>query len=339
MTPINYCLELIKMQLKKILFLSLIISSCGGGGSSTENPQGNSAAPAPAPVPSSPPTAITSNLDAQAKGTINGKISYNDIDREFILYVPSSYDSSAKQALVFNFHGYGSNADEQMNYGDLRSQADANGFILVHPDALDDIGGTSYWNMGGWAISVHDDLKFIENLINLLMDKYSVNSERIYSTGMSNGGFFSFHLACNLNASFAAVASVTGSMSYDTFNDCNARKPTPVLQIHGSIDRVVPYNGIESIMKPVSEVMEYWKLNNGCDDFILSIPGITPGTTSWTETYLFENCLNETQNIHLYVQGAGHIWPGSIYARINSPNSSQIIWDFFSKYDINGVIQ
>ena len=328
------------MQLKKILFLSLIISSCGGGGgSSTENPQGNSAAPAPAPVPSSPPTAITSNLNAQAKGTINGKISYNDIDREFILYVPSSYDSSAKQPLVFNFHGYGSNADEQMNYGDLRSQADANGFILVHPDALDDIGGTSYWNMGGWAISVHDDLKFIENLINLLMDKYSVDSERIYSTGMSNGGFFSFHLACNLNASFAAVASVTGSMSYDTFNDCNARKPTPVLQIHGSIDTVVPYNGIQSIMKPVSDVMEYWKLNNGCDDFILSTPSITPGTTYWTETYLFENCLNETQNIHLYVQGAGHIWPGSIYARINSPNSSQTIWDFFSKYDINGVIQ
>ena len=49
--------------------------------------------------------------------------------------------------------------------------------------------------------------------------------------------------------------------------------------------------------------------------------------------------LNETQNVHLYVQGAGHIWPGSIYARINSPNSSQTIWDFFSKYDINGVIQ
>ena len=326
------------MQLKNILFVGLIISSCGGG-SSAESPQASSVTPAQAPTSSPPSTAITSDLIAQAKGTIAGKISYNYIDREFILYVPSSYDSSAKQPLVFNFHGYGSNADEQMNYGDLRSQADANGFILVHPDALDDIGGTSYWNMGGWSFSVHDDIKFIENLINLLMDKYSVDSERIYSVGMSNGGFFSFHLACNLNASFAAVASVTGSMSYDTFNDCNARKPTPVLQIHGSIDTVVPYNGIQPIMKPVSDVMEYWKLNNGCDDFILSTPSITPGTTSWTETYLFENCLNETQNVHLYVQGAGHIWPGSIYARINSPNSSQTIWDFFSKYDINGVIQ
>jgi polyhydroxybutyrate depolymerase len=87
------------------------------------------------------------------------------------------------------------------------------------------------------------------------------------------------------------------------------------------------------------EVMEYWKINNSCDDYMLAVPGILPGTSSWTETYLFDNCLNGTQNIHLYVQGAGHIWPGSIYSRINDPDSGQRIWDFFSKYDINGVIQ
>jgi polyhydroxybutyrate depolymerase len=241
---------------------------------------------------------------------------------------------------VFNFHGYGSNASEQMAYGDMRSQADANGFILVHPEALDDIYGSSYWNIKGWSQSVHDDVKFTENLINLLMDKYSINAERIYSTGMSNGGFFSFHLACNLNASFAAVASVTGSMTYSTFDSCNPRKPTPVMQIHGSLDVTVPYKGSDTRnMKPIMDVMEYWKINNECDDYLLSLPGILPGTTSWTETYQYSNCLNGTENIHLYVQGAGHIWPGSIYASIREPDSSKRIWEFFSKYDINGVIQ
>jgi poly(3-hydroxybutyrate) depolymerase len=158
------------MYKKNIFFISvfiIVISSCGGGsgGSTSADPQQNSTTPTPAPVPSPTPSpgSITSNLTAQAKGTINGEISYKEIDREFILYVPSSYESSAKQPLVFNFHGYGSNANEQMNYGDLRSQADANGFILVHPEALDDIGGRSYWNMGGWSISVHDDLEFIDN--------------------------------------------------------------------------------------------------------------------------------------------------------------------------------
>ena len=219
-----------------ILLAAQLLISCGGGGGGS----GPSIQPTPA-SPVAPPTpAISSNLDSQAQGTINGTINYEDIDRTFILYVPSSYDSSTKQPLVFNFHGYGSNASEQMAYGDMRSQADANGFILVHPEALDDIYGSSYWNIKGWSQSVHDDVKFTENLINLLMDKYSINAERIYSTGMSNGGFFSFHLACNLNASFAAVASVTGSMTYSTFDNCNPRKPTPVMQIHGSLDVTVP---------------------------------------------------------------------------------------------------
>ena len=226
----NLCVTLLAAQL---------LISCGGGGGGS----GPSIQPTPT-TPVAPPTpAISSNLDSQAQGTINGTINYEDIDRTFILYVPSSYDSSTKQPLVFNFHGYGSNASEQMAYGDMRSQADANGFILVHPEALDDIYGRSYWNIKGWSQSVHDDVKFTENLINLLMDKYSINAERIYSTGMSNGGFFSFHLACNLNASFAAVASVTGSMTNSTFDNCNPRKPTPVMQIHGSLDFTVPYKG------------------------------------------------------------------------------------------------
>jgi len=324
-------------RLSLTLLATQLLLSCGGGG-------GGSGAPSIQPTPTAPVTpptpAVSSNLESQAQGTINGTISYEDIDRAFILYVPSSYSSSSKQPLVFNFHGYGSNASEQMAYGDLRSQADANGFILVHPEALDDIYGRSYWNIKGWSQSVHDDVKFTENLINLLMDKYSINAERIYSTGMSNGGFFSHHLACNLSASFAAVASVTGSMTYDTYDKCNPRKPTPVMQIHGSLDTTVPFKGSDTLnMKPIMDVMEYWKTNNGCDDFLLLTPQIIPGTLSWAETYLYDNCLNGTQNILLYVQGAGHIWPGSIFESIKSPDASHRVWDFFSKYDINGVIQ
>ena len=318
-----------------LLLVFFVLMSCGGGGGSSNNaslPVSNISTPV---IPTT-----SSNLLAHTTGTIDGTLAYGEISRTFILYVPSSYDSSSKQPLVFNFHGYSSNAREQMAYGDLRSQADANGFILVHPEALDDIYGRSYWNIKGWSTSVHDDVKFVENLINLLMDKYSINAERIYSTGMSNGGFFSFHLACNLSASFAAVASVTGSMTFETFDNCNPRKPTPVMQIHGSLDATVPYKGLDALsMKSIMDVMEYWKVSNGCDDYILSLPGILPGTSFWTETYEYNNCLNNTQNVHLYVQGAGHIWPGSRYSSIASPDSSSRIWGFFSTYDINGVIQ
>ena len=96
---------------KNILFLSLfifVISSCGGGGGGAPAaaPQQNTTTPSPAPAPVPSPTSVTSNLIAQAKGTINGEMSYKEIDRKFILYVPSSYESSAKQPLVFNSVSY-----------------------------------------------------------------------------------------------------------------------------------------------------------------------------------------------------------------------------------------
>ena len=284
------------------------------------------------------------NLVAQEKGIIDGQITYEDISREFILYVPASYSSYSKKPLVFNFHGYTSSANEYITYGDLRPQADTNGFILVYPNALKDSQDKSYWNIGGWSTSIHDDTKFIKNLISVLVNKYSIDEKRIYSTGFSNGGFFSFHLACNLNESFAAIASVAGSMTPDTFKECIPKKPLPVLQIHGLVDPTVPYSGttvlgVRNSSKPVLEVMEYWKNNNNCDQYILSNGQNSGDGESRTDTYEYSNCLNGTQNIHLLINSAGHIWPGSASVNIQSPNASKIIWDFFSKYDINGVIQ
>jgi len=148
----NLCVTLLAAQL---------LISCGGGGGGSDP----SIQPTPT-TPVAPPTpAISSNLDSQVQGTINGTINYEDIDRTFILYVPSSYDRSSKQPLVFNFHGYGSNASEQMAYGDMRSQADANGFILVHPEALDDIYGRSRWNIGGG----HKACMMMSNLLKILL--------------------------------------------------------------------------------------------------------------------------------------------------------------------------
>ena len=58
-----------------------------------------------------------------------------------------------------------------------------------------------------------------------------------------------------------------------------------------------------------------------------------------TLIYTYDGCLNGTQNIHLFINGVEHIWPGSLYEGLSDPVASQRIWDFFSKYDINGVIQ
>ena len=98
--------------------------------------------------------------------------------------------------------------------------------------------------LGGWTnSSTTDDVDFISSLIDWAADNYNVDLNRVYSTGMSNGGYMSYHLACNLSEKVAAIASVTGSMTPDTYNDCSPNHPTAIMQIHGDVDTVVPYFG------------------------------------------------------------------------------------------------
>ena len=66
--------------------------------------------------------------------TINSSINHGGITRDYILYVPNSYVTGNQVPLVFNFHGYTSNATQQMWYGDFRAIADTAGFIVVHPE-------------------------------------------------------------------------------------------------------------------------------------------------------------------------------------------------------------
>jgi len=74
---------------------------------------------------------------------------------------------------------------------------------------------------------------------------------------MSNGGFMSFLLSCQLSEKIATIASVTGSMTPETFNNSNPQHPTPILQIHGTSDNTVPYNGT-TWSKSIDDVIQYW---------------------------------------------------------------------------------
>ncbi|MEE4260372.1 MAG: prolyl oligopeptidase family serine peptidase, partial [Bacteroidales bacterium] len=175
--------------------------------------------------------------------TLNKSIIHDGIQREYILYVPATYNGNSATSIVLNFHGYGSSAAQQMWYGDFRPIADTADFLIVHPQGSL-FNGISHWNVGGWTIgSTVDDIGFVEALIDSVGADYNIDSTRIYATGMSNGGFMSFLLASQLSEKIAAIASVAGSMTPETYNNSNPSHPTPILQFHGTADGVVPYNG------------------------------------------------------------------------------------------------
>lgn len=198
-----------------------------------------------------------------AQTTISGSFVHEGRTRTYLFYVPAIYNSSQAVPLVLNLHGYTSNGSQQSMYGNFKPIADTANFIVVHPDGtLDPYTNQPFWNFGIYGATVND-LGFLEALIDTISTHYMIDQNRIYSVGMSNGGFMSYALACQSNR-FAAVGSVTGSMTNQMYDACTPSHPIPTIQIHGTADSVNPYNG-NSTTKSIEEVTEFWVAQNGCN--------------------------------------------------------------------------
>ena len=274
-----------------------------------------------------------------AQTTLSGSIKHNGITRTYRIYIPAVYNPATQVPLLFNLHGYGSNNIEQEFYADFRPVADTAGFIIVHPNGTLDGQNIRFWNAFG--ASTVDDIGFISALIDTLSAGYSIDPNRIYSTGMSNGGFMSYELACALSNRIAAVASVTGSMTYARLNLCNALHPVPVMEIHGTADGTVPYTG-SLLFIPVDTLVDFWARFNNCNliPAITRIPDINVTDGCTAEHYVYNNG-DLGSKVELYkIIGGGHTWPGAPMAIgvTNGDFSASVeIWRFLSRYDLVGL--
>lgn len=257
--------------------------------------------------------------------------------RKFILYVPAIYNASSPTPLVINMHGLGSNMMQQQLYGNFMPIADTANFLVVHPQGTT-LSGQTFWN-AGFGASFVDDVSFLSNLIDSLKLGYNIDLNRVYSTGMSNGGYMSHTLACSLSNRIAAIASVTGSMVIPQYNSCNPGRPVPVMQIHGTADPTVPYNGNAS-SAPIDSVVNYWRRNAQCNPTpqFSNVPNTNTSDGCTAEHYVYTGGLSGT-TIELYkVIGGEHTWPGSpfIIGVTNQDFSASVeIWRFFRRYRLN----
>jgi len=267
-------------------------------------------------------------------------ITVGGIDREYIIHIPDMYNGATPVPILFNFHGYTMTASNEMTYADFRSLADTAGFILVCPQGTL-FKGNTHWNVGGWTNgSTSNDIGFVQAMIDEISANYNVDSERIYATGFSNGGFFSLLLACQLSNKIAAVASVGGSMTPETFLGCNAQHPTPVLFIHGTADGEVPYNGI-SWSEPLSTAISYWVSTNKCNPSVTvtTLPDLNSTDGSTVEYHVYEYGDNGVHVEQYKIINGNHNWPGTSDKKSHANqdiNASVKIWQFLSQYDING---
>ncbi len=268
--------------------------------------------------------------------TLDGSINVDGVERTYILHFPTNNtEGSTDLPLVFNLHGYTSNAAQQEFYSAMNTTADNNNFIVCYPEGLGNA-----WNIGINGGSTADDVGFISALIDEFATLYQINTNRVYSCGMSNGGFMSYELACKVPEKFAAIASVTGSMVSNIDCDLNT-SGMPVLQIHGTDDPIVDYDGSFGIM-PIEDVIEFWVDKNSCDIdsvTLTPIPDTNMDDNSTVEHIIHSSCHREA-NVELFkVIGGAHTWPGAalvIAATNYDINASEEIWKFFNRYTIDG---
>ncbi len=276
--------------------------------------------------------------------------------REYIVYIPTGYDGTVHFPLLFSFHGGGGYASEFIQTNDMRPIADTANFIAVYPqgaldfDAVDD-GGQASTSWIHKAPTDHDDIFFVEAMIDTLSAQYSIDNDRVYACGYSEGGIFSYELGCRLNNKIAAFSAVSGSMLSDYYRTdiygwdaCSPTHPTAMMLIPGTVDQNPHsnYDGFSyedmSLYLSVEEITSFWSNFNNTDinPVIINVENTSLNDGSTVERKSWLNGNNCTSIQELKVIGGDHDWPGT-FGNMDI-NASQEIWKFVSKHDINGLI-
>lgn len=260
--------------------------------------------------------------------------------RRYIVYTPASYpaDTTRKFPVVLNFHGGGMTMAEQMLYTRMNRTADAERFIVVYPQGLQ-----QDWNVGfGTSYSDGtDDVGFVEALLDQLQRDYRVDGSRIYATGLSRGGFFSQRLAAELSHRIAAVASVGGPLPHPVMERQKPRGatfPVGVMLVHGTADRIVAYDGKPGGYLSAPETYQYWARRNGAAG-----GGETRriDTDPRDATSVILRQTSGTASVALVtIQDGGHTWAGADPFNVGLPigptpqdlDVNAVIWRFLSRH-------
>lgn len=284
---------------------------------------------------------ICSLFSVKAQTTVIDSIFVGGIYRNYRLYVPALYNGTSARPLIINLHGYTSNANAQQLYSNFMPIADTANFLMVYPNGTKDGSNQPFWN-AGISSSLVNDITFLNALIDSLDLTYNINLNRVYSTGMSNGGYMSYTLACELSNRITAIASVTGSIFTTQYGpNCHPTRPVPVMQIHGTNDPTVPYTGNSGSMH-IDTVVKYWVKKNNCNPVATfsNVPNTSTTDGCTAEHYKYLNGTSGSSVEFYKIIGGLHTWPGFPFGGSGTNmdmNASKEIWRFFSQYTLSAL--
>lgn len=279
-------------------------------------------------------------------GMTEKEIMVGGLSRRFIVYLPHSYNANARSSVIFLFHGGGGTPRSMLmisDNDDFRTLSEKNNIILVAPEGI-----KKSWNDGRETKADKlniDDVEFVKVLLGYIVKNYSVDTTRIYATGISNGGFMVSRLACEMGDRFAAVAVVAATLGEQMANTgCHPAAPLPVMYIHGTADPLVRFEGgTETIGAGGAyishqQVIDKWVSIDKCSPVpvVKNLPDISDDGTTVTER-VYRGNTDRAVVVSYIIKNGGHTWPGGkqylpkkyIGVVCRDIDGCQVIWDFF----------
>ncbi len=268
----------------------------------------------------------------------NGSFVSSGEKRDYLLYVPTSYDRRRPTPLVISMHGAGLWGAAQRETSQWNNLADSQGFIVVYPSGIGG-KGVRIWRVEPGP-GLMKDVRFISELIDTLKVSYNIDPTRIYANGLSNGGGMSFVLSCTLSDRIAAVGMVAAAQTLP-WTWCTDARAVPMIAFHGTADPAVPYNGGSSWVSPrpfpnVQRWVANWARRNRC--------GANPVESTVAADVTrraFANCADDAAVVLYTIQGGGHTWPGGtplpkwfVGRTTRSIDATSLMWSFFGEHPL-----
>jgi polyhydroxybutyrate depolymerase len=290
----------------------------------------------------------------------NGKLTAGDhtrtlrvgeLERRYRAYIPKKYDASKATPVIVVFHGGGGNPESMIRLTGMNAKADEAGFLVVYPFGTGKLAKTLLTFNGGECCGYAmdnkvDDVGFTRELLDDLAKVANIDADRVFATGLSNGGIMAHYLASELSDRIAAIAPVGGPLMMEAPRN---KRAVSVMHFHGTADAFAPFqggfgkgflgrNGITKF-RSVDHTIQNWVKANGCttEPEIEPLPDNASDAMKVTrKTWGGGKAGSEVALIE--IEGGGHTWPGKkpIVSLLGEStmdiSANDLMWEFFQKH-------
>lgn len=237
------------------------------------------------------------------------------VNREYHIAIPAFFDATRSYPVIIGFGGWQETATRFRDYSDLEQAARGNAIIIYAQGVNNAWAGAPYA-----STTMSQDINYARAAITDVITNFSGDADRVYATGLSNGGGMAAALSCHAPELVHAIATVAGAFYNPTVTGCMGSS-VPTLLMHGTDDGTIAYGGGTRHGAPyrsVYQTFESFAFRNGCTTAIINQTTEHYGTTTFRPAY----CFHDTEIVR--VNGGGHTW-------FNDPRAEDVVWEFFRR--------